>query len=90
MSCLIARTTAAPNEPSYRLWQIRTYDGGTTHLQLEYGYDDVGNVVQIVDEQAQTHSFAYDALDRLTGASAPAGGRWAAYSRWRLSVDRLK
>jgi len=61
-----------------RLQQIQV--GGGSLLDLEYSYDDVGNVVQIVDGQVQTQSFVYDALDRLTGASAQAGGPWAAYS----------
>ena len=56
--------------------------GGGSLLDLVYEYDDVGNVVQIEDGQVltQTQSFTYDALDRLTGASAQAGGPWAAYS----------
>jgi RHS repeat-associated protein len=63
-----------------RLQQIQV--GGGSLLDLKYSYDDVGNVVQIVDgqTQTQTQSFVYDALDRLTGASAQAGGPWAAYS----------
>jgi len=63
-----------------RLQQIQVEDGSL--LDLVYSYDDVGNVVQIVDGQVltQTQSFVYDALDRLTGASAQAGGPWAAYT----------
>lgn len=42
-----------------RLWEIQVWGGSL--LDLKYGYDDAGNVVQIADEQAQTQSFAYDA-----------------------------
>jgi YD repeat-containing protein len=44
---------------------------------LNYTYDAVGNVSSIVDNKvtggAQTQSFGYDALDRLTSASASGG-----------------
>jgi YD repeat-containing protein len=56
-----------------RLQRIQT---GTLQ-DLNYTYDAVGNVWSIVDNKvtggAQTQSFGYDALDRLTSASATGG-----------------
>jgi hypothetical protein len=44
----------------------------TGNLQnLSYAYDSVGNITSIADSiNSQTQSFDYDALDRLTSASA--------------------
>jgi len=45
---------------------------------VQYGYDNVGNVTGITDfrptggmHKNQNQTFGYDALDRLTSASAP-------------------
>ena len=62
-----------------RLQQIKTgpADNPTQHQDLRYTYDAVGNVLTIKDYKVsggtQTQSFSYDALDRLTGASASGG-----------------
>ncbi|WKZ53206.1 MAG: RHS repeat-associated core domain-containing protein [Anaerolineales bacterium] len=63
----------------------QTYDyypwnqqGGRLHTlvagnlqNLSYAYDSVGNIISIADSiNSQTQSFDYDALDRLTSASA--------------------
>jgi hypothetical protein len=73
----------APNELSYRLWQLRTFDGATTHLQLEYEYDDAGNVLEIRDwdstanpNDPEIQHFGYDALDRLTDGSGDYGAHY--------------
>src|SRR5690606_34513302 len=66
-----------PNKPSYRLWQMRTVKDSTEHQKLQYTYDNVGNVVSIVDYKvaggAQTQAFTYDYLDRLLTANAAGG-----------------
>ncbi|NWF65696.1 MAG: RHS repeat protein, partial [Chloroflexi bacterium] len=66
-----------------RLQYIQSGTSGTpTSLQnLTYTYDPVGNVLTITDSIAgpQTQTFAYDALDRLTSASA-SGGTSGLYS----------
>ncbi|MBU1750375.1 MAG: hypothetical protein KKA73_22045, partial [Chloroflexi bacterium] len=63
--------------PSFRLWQLRTVQGSTELQNLEYTYDNVGNVETIKDYKApggtQTQNFGYDALNRLTSASASDG-----------------
>jgi len=60
-----------------RLWKIETGPGSdpTLRQHLEYEYDGVGNVTQIVDHKAgpQTQTFTYDALDRLLSGSATGG-----------------
>ena len=45
--------------------------GTTLDLQdLHYTYDDVGNILSLVDGEAiETLNYSYDALDRLTGVS---------------------
>ncbi|MEJ2737434.1 MAG: hypothetical protein P8189_28405, partial [Anaerolineae bacterium] len=53
-----------------RLWKIQV--GGGSLLDLEYGYDDVGNVSQLIDDHPTiggSLTFTYDSLDRLTSAS---------------------
>jgi len=62
-------------DDNFRLWQVRTTNGGTTHLQLEYAYDSVGNVQSITDvgKGSQVQTFGYDSLDRLPGAEATGG-----------------
>ncbi len=67
--------------------RLRTAQTGTTAdpdslLSFEYRYDANGNVLSIEDllyAPAQVQSFSYDALDRLTAASAN-GGFGSAYS----------
>ena len=74
--------TQDPGDDSFRLKQTRTFSDSTTHLQLEYTYDDVGNVASIIDvtKGNQLQTFTYDTLDRLTGGSAT-GGSLPTYSR---------
>jgi YD repeat-containing protein len=59
--------TQDPGDDSFRLKQTRTFSDSTMHLQLEYTYDDVGNVASIIDvtKGNQLQTFTYDALDRL-------------------------
>jgi len=72
---------------NHRLERIRVQeDGGATHFDLAYGYDDVGNVTSIADAQAptsdgtQTLTFTYDALDRLIEANATGAEAAGGYS----------
>ena len=67
--------TQDPGDDSFRLKQTRTFSDSTTHLQLEYTYDDVGNVASIIDvtKGNQLQTFTCDTLDRLTGGSATGG-----------------
>src|SRR6185436_6142857 len=65
-----------PAVNSYRLWRIQTVKSGNTLLNLQYGYDKVGNVTTITDttNANQIQSFTYDALDRLlTGSTTVTG-----------------
>ncbi|MDA8439806.1 MAG: hypothetical protein M0Z51_13235, partial [Propionibacterium sp.] len=49
-------------------------------LDLQYGYDDAGNVTQIQDgRQGLSASYGYDAVNRLTTAAGPWGGLEYAY-----------
>ncbi len=63
------------NLPSYRLMELRTVNASGTEIQrLRYGYDNVGNVQKQwneygLGEAAETLTFTYDALDRLTNVS---------------------
>jgi RHS repeat-associated protein len=56
---------------SFRLWRINTVKSGNPLLDLQYGYDKVGNINRITDtvNSAQVSTFNYDALDRLTNAA---------------------
>src|SRR5262245_50417006 len=65
-----------PAVNSYRLWRIQTLKSGNTLLNLQYGYDSVGNVKTLTDtvNANQIQSFSYDALDRLLSASTNAVG----------------
>jgi YD repeat-containing protein len=71
-----------PEQKSFRLWRMRTFNGSTTHLQLEYSYDEVGNVGSLTDvsKGGQVQTFEYDDLDRLISASAT-GGSLPSYTR---------
>ena len=68
-----------------RLQRLR---GGTSvtpgrDLELQYVYDNVGNVTQISDKRgavAQFQTFTYDALDRLTQGATSGAGTWGTYS----------
>jgi RHS repeat-associated protein len=67
-----------------RLSQIQTGLGGSATIQnLTYDYDAVGNISSILDGIVtggpQTQTFAYDAINRLTTASAT-GGNYGTYS----------
>lgn len=61
---------------NYRGWvtRIHAYDTDSTFLDLRYTYDDIGNVVRIVDAagSAGTEQYEYDMLGRLTKAT----GAW--------------
>ncbi|CAG1007425.1 partial tRNA(Glu)-specific nuclease WapA, partial [Anaerolineales bacterium] len=61
---------------SFRLWRINTVKSGNPLLDLQYGYDKVGNINRITDtvNSAQVVTFTYDALDRLTNAATTAVG----------------
>ncbi len=58
---------------NFRGWitRISAYDGNGTFMDLRYSYDDVGNVVRIVDAvgSAGTEQYEYDMLGRLTKAT---------------------
>jgi RHS repeat-associated protein len=66
----------APAINSFRLWQVNTSKSGSTLLNLQYAYDNVGNVMSIMDgaNSNQVQSFTYDALDRLQSAATNAVG----------------
>ena len=55
--------------PSFRLKGIEVKKGTTSHLNLQYGYDNVGNVQSLTDPTFGNVSYLYDPLDRLTSAS---------------------
>jgi YD repeat-containing protein len=40
-------------------------------MQLTYGYDNVGNITNVIDAHMGNQTFTYDALDRLATASGP-------------------
>jgi YD repeat-containing protein len=57
-----------------------TWDAGTLRfsnsvLDLEYSYDNAGNITQIVntDSSTEMQTYGYDALNRLTQASVTGG-----------------
>lgn len=58
----------------FRLKKLKAIDGGTSHLDLEYAYNDLGKVASIVDQRnptgdlSNTVLYGYDALGRLTNA----------------------
>jgi YD repeat-containing protein len=58
------------------MW-ARVCDFGRQHAVLTY--DDASNVKTVTDA-GETVTYAYDALDRLTGATGFAGGQTAAYA----------
>jgi len=51
-----------------RATEIKVVQGQTTLLDLNYGYDPIGNVVSIGSE-----SYSYDYLNRLTSSTGPWG-----------------
>ncbi|MCA9968874.1 MAG: RHS repeat-associated core domain-containing protein, partial [Anaerolineales bacterium] len=53
------------------LTQIRAADANGSLLQLDYSYDAVGNITQILSSRDGAIAYTYDALDRLTGVSSP-------------------
>jgi RHS repeat-associated protein len=61
---------------NYRGWatRIQANDENGTFLDLRYSYDDIGNVIRIVDAagSAGTEQYEYDMLGRLTKAT----GSW--------------
>jgi RHS repeat-associated protein len=62
----------APPINSFRLWQINTNKPGTNLLNLQYAYDNVGNVRFISNTLAgENLEYEYDVLDRLINAKAP-------------------
>ncbi|CAG0950585.1 hypothetical protein GPROT1_00060, partial [Gammaproteobacteria bacterium] len=64
----------APAINSFRLWQVQTSKSGSPLMNLQYTYDNVGNVMSIADTViSQTQSFQYDSLDRLLHAQATGG-----------------
>ncbi|MDO8444571.1 MAG: RHS repeat-associated core domain-containing protein [Deltaproteobacteria bacterium] len=50
---------------NYRLNTINTLKGVTTHQNMTYNYDNVGNVTSIVDTINGNQSYGYDELNRL-------------------------
>lgn len=59
-------------DADYRLTSL--VDSGTSSSRtLSYGYDAADNVVSLADNVAGNQSFAYDVLNRLTGASGSYG-----------------
>ncbi|MCI0728561.1 MAG: hypothetical protein L0332_17830 [Chloroflexi bacterium] len=71
-----------PASDAFRLSRLET-DGPAAGLlqDLNYTYDDVGNVLTIFDDNIDnTQTFTYDDLDRLKTASAPAAGGVPAYN----------
>jgi RHS repeat-associated protein len=76
---------------SQRLWIIDTAHEGTPLLDLTYGYDNKGNVKNILNglNSDQTQNFVYDELDRLRSAKSTAYGELA-YSYDEIGNLRAK
>ena len=58
---------------TYRLKTLRTVKGSTVLQNLGYTFDPAGNVTSLTDPRHGTQTFAYDGLDRLTGATGEDG-----------------
>ncbi|HEX7317073.1 MAG TPA: RHS repeat-associated core domain-containing protein [Pyrinomonadaceae bacterium] len=82
------------------VWEIRPADASTVAVTFggqtlqgyltHYGYDALGNLKQVT-QGAQTRTFAYDSLSRLTAAASPEGGtvqyRYDANGNVVLKID---
>lgn len=53
-----------------RLTRLQQMKGATTVADYQYQFNTAGQIIQQT-EQAGTHSYAYDAVDRLTSATHP-------------------
>lgn len=67
-------TTYTYDAKNYRLKTLKTVRGSTVLQDLGYTFDAGGNVAAITDPRHGEQSFAYDDLDRLTGATNGAPG----------------
>ncbi len=67
---------------TFRLTGLVTTKGATTLQSFSYAYDNVGNLTTLADNQtpANSQAFAYDSLDRLTGATGPYGSPSYSYN----------
>jgi len=70
-----AETSNTYYDGNFRLKTLDTYDGqGNPIQELEYTFDDVGNLETIEDDlNGVTQSFGYDEVNRLTSADASGG-----------------
>jgi RHS repeat-associated protein len=53
-----------------RLTRLTHAKGANTLLDLQYQFNDVNNITQMIDN-AGTHNYSYDPIDRLTAATHP-------------------
>jgi len=70
-------TTYTYDDYTLRLTHITTTDAnGTTIQDLDYSFDNIGNIKTILDSihESNTQYFNYDDINRLTSASSGAGG----------------
>ena len=72
-------SAADPLSGGARSYRLRTVmvQGGTVDLSLEYQYDEVGNVLALIDRTSEKYSqyFSYDSADRLVSAHGAYGER---------------
>jgi RHS repeat-associated protein len=75
-----AATDYTYNPNNLRLTDIVTTKSGNTLLNLHYTFDNVGNILSVVDTaRGETTNYSYDDLNRLMSASITTGGNQ--YSR---------